>query len=397
MINELEFQSFLSHTGSIIDHQKELKLLRGETFNIFSILRMELKENDTHSAFLGELLNPNGSHVLGRTFLNLFLNTVCENIDLKGFDAESSRVKLEHGIGRRDDVAKKGGRIDIFIWDKMGVSISIENKIYALDQNAQVQRYFNYNTDMNTVLYLTLEGDEPSVGSKGSLVSGIDFYNISYNEDIVNWLELCVKESANQPVLRETIKQYILLIKKLTSTMDDKHEKQLVDLMLNNFEASQFIASNLFRVSRTLGEKVRLQVIDILIEKLKRTEFTVIPGNTTEKRYSQIWINKGDAKISFGVESFREDGHLGGHIFVGLFVDGGIKDKSIIEDHDLTGFSSWWIDHKLIEDYENVPVNMGNSELLRKLNDDKESILLLSEHIAQSVLDYIEDRKHIVK
>lgn len=70
------FSSFLNSATKILEHQKELIRVKGESFNLFSILKMESKENSTHSAFLGELLNPKGSHLLGDVFLRLFLKEI---------------------------------------------------------------------------------------------------------------------------------------------------------------------------------------------------------------------------------------------------------------------------------------------------------------------------------
>ena len=43
------------------DHEQHANA-NGENFNIFSILKMRRKEVETHSRFIYELLNPNGSH-----------------------------------------------------------------------------------------------------------------------------------------------------------------------------------------------------------------------------------------------------------------------------------------------------------------------------------------------
>src|SRR5690606_24060533 len=136
--------------------------LKGENFNVFSILNMEHKENGTHSAFLGELLNPNGSHSKGNLFLKLFLQIVGNNT----INLENASVILEKHIGIRDDANLLGGRVDIYITDLVN-SICIENKIYAADQNVQLQRYCNHNKEYNTVYYLTLDGSDASKESKG--------------------------------------------------------------------------------------------------------------------------------------------------------------------------------------------------------------------------------------
>lgn len=158
MISHEQISSLLVSTNLLVNHQREIDILKGESFNVFSVLKMENKENETHSAFLGELLNPSGSHLMGRKFLALFLESI-EAIE--HIDVESVKVKLEMYVGQRDDQNKTGGRVDIYIYDKDGNSICIENKIYASDQHAQIERYVNHNSGKNRVYYLTLEGDSP--------------------------------------------------------------------------------------------------------------------------------------------------------------------------------------------------------------------------------------------
>ncbi|MDC6406324.1 MULTISPECIES: PD-(D/E)XK nuclease family protein [Maribacter] len=81
----------------IIAHHNEVSRLKGENFNVFSILNMEHKENGTHSALLGELLNPKGSHLKGDLFLQLFLQTVGNDT----INLDKASVVLEKYIGRR--------------------------------------------------------------------------------------------------------------------------------------------------------------------------------------------------------------------------------------------------------------------------------------------------------
>lgn len=66
-------KNLLRDVKRTLKDQEEIKNLKGENFNVFSILKMESKENGTHSAFLGELLNPKGSHNFKSVFLGLFL------------------------------------------------------------------------------------------------------------------------------------------------------------------------------------------------------------------------------------------------------------------------------------------------------------------------------------
>ena len=82
-----------------------------------------------HSAFLAELLNPNGSHGQKDTFLKLFTNAFC--FKEKVIDTTSCRIKVEDHIGLISADRTQGGRMDIVITDKHFNQIIIENKIYA--------------------------------------------------------------------------------------------------------------------------------------------------------------------------------------------------------------------------------------------------------------------------
>ena len=130
--------------------QKEERQKRGEYFNIFSVLRLETKEVRLHSAFLAELLNPEGSHGLGKQFLELFLNMVVRKNKEESFDFETEKPKVyvEYYIGIISEDKKSGGRIDLLIEDGKGNAVIIENKINAGDQEYQLLRYDNFAKDI---------------------------------------------------------------------------------------------------------------------------------------------------------------------------------------------------------------------------------------------------------
>lgn len=245
---ESQLKKLLNSISKVLKHQTELSKLKGENFNVFSILKMESKENETHSAFLGELLNPKGSHLMGNTFLELFYTTL-PKLPNRKFDFTNAKVKLEKNIGVKNLKNKTGGRIDIYLWDKDGNTISIENKIYASDQEAQIERYVNHNKNKNAVYYLTLNKQKAEDYTSGEYKDGEDFKEISYAEHIVNWLTLCMEKSVEQPILRETIKQYILLIKKLTGTLtSNKMQTEVNKLIKANYSAAKLIESSLWKV-----------------------------------------------------------------------------------------------------------------------------------------------------
>lgn len=143
-------EKLFSKVTEIIDNNKNRIRDSGENFNIFKIMQMESNERYTHSSFIAELLNPNGSHGQGDVFLNSFIDIVYENKNiecLNKFDISSqifpSLNHSEHYIGPIDPLYTVGGKIDILIMDNKQTLI-IENKIHAPDQKNQLLRYYNY-------------------------------------------------------------------------------------------------------------------------------------------------------------------------------------------------------------------------------------------------------------
>lgn len=207
---------------------------RGEHFNIFNVLDLTSDETRTHSAFIAELLDPNGSHGLGDQFLQSFVNTI-DCLKSWHFDTQSAKVHKELSIGGKNEDCSEGGRIDIVV-ESNGKAIIIENKIYAGDQEKQLVRYYNYGTKNYSngirLLYLTLNGDDASEYSHEKLAINEDYYAIAYNHEISDWLQRCIEFSARQPLVRETLIQYQNLINKLTmNNMDKNSQEELLKLM----------------------------------------------------------------------------------------------------------------------------------------------------------------------
>ena len=185
--------------------------LTGENFNVFKILSLSTNEVRTHSAFIAELLNPRGSHGQGTLYLDRFLSQF--GIAGHEFDSKRSKAEVEFPIGGIDTKNSTGGRIDILLTDANTNRIMIENKIYAGDQHEQLLRYHRYDPKA-ALFYLTLSGNEPSEYSTGK--QDFPFRPISYKDDLLEWLTECHKCSVGLPSVRETIFQYICLIRQLT-------------------------------------------------------------------------------------------------------------------------------------------------------------------------------------
>ena len=72
-------QILLDKILKLVEKDRRLQAQRikdGDTFNVFSILGLQSYEVRTHSAFIGELLSPTGSHGCNDKLLAAFLKSV---------------------------------------------------------------------------------------------------------------------------------------------------------------------------------------------------------------------------------------------------------------------------------------------------------------------------------
>lgn len=231
----LKAESLLKQIELIVEKNKKIAEETGALFNIFSILKMERLEVKTHSLFLYELLNPEGSHFQGHTYLKIFVNEVLE---IKDFNFNNVKVERERSINGF-------GRMDLVIENEEYLLI-IEIKIDAGDQENQLKRYNNYGLKSGKkfrIYYLTLFGNEASDFSTDN--ENFDYICISFESDIVNWINECIRayKTPLLPVIRETLVQYSKLLEKLTNQLNGGLKMDIKDLLLkeNNLYIAQQI------------------------------------------------------------------------------------------------------------------------------------------------------------
>jgi hypothetical protein len=246
----MNLELLLTQISNINKKYEEIYKFSGEKFNIFNLLNLSADEI-SHSKIIATLLNPKGMHEKGNKFIELFLDC----IEINDFSIENIHTETEKFIGHISEDYSTGGRIDIVLTNDKNQQILIENKIYANDQWNQLSRYNEYNPKAH-LLYLTLFGNEPgenSTGKKGEF----EYIKISYKEHILKWLELCKIESIDNPLLRETITQYIVLIKQLTEQARSKEmQKEYLDIILKDADN----VSAAFIISQNINE-IKLQIL----------------------------------------------------------------------------------------------------------------------------------------
>jgi len=260
-----QIQNLLGQVKIINDKNAEILDATGGRFNIFKVCGVNHYENK-HSAIIAEFLNPQGSHGLKHKFLKCFVETLGIDFKLKDFDCENARIYTERSTSN-------DGRIDILIEEhNRKRAIIIENKVYDPGRIGQVETYDcfakkEYREGNYKFFYLTRFGNEAPKQSG----QDVKYTCISYQTDIIAWLDKCVEIAARFPMVRETIIQYINHLKQLTNQdMDTKNKEEIVDLILKNvfIESAEYIHDNFDGVKR----KILLNLGSILKEIATKNE-----------------------------------------------------------------------------------------------------------------------------
>ena len=231
---------------------------RQEPFNVFSVLRSESDEVNLHSRFLHALLNYRKPGEETRANLTDFL----QHVGLTDFEQRNVRVERERH------------NIDVLITNGVGQAVVIENKIEAKDQSEQLQRYYcrlkEHGYCQIQLLYLTRDGHPPSKKSVGSL-DRKHITRVSYENPLLDWLKGCQQRADDEPALRESIAQYVQLVRKLTRTdYQEAYVKDLTELCLqrNNLVLVHGLNEAMFRARVCLLNKLWNEIDSALKEEI---------------------------------------------------------------------------------------------------------------------------------
>lgn len=274
---EVEMEEVQQLLKDVYEATKEIKQEKAEAFDVVGICIG--RQETIHSKFLAELLNPHGSHGLGSVFLKAFY----EQIGLKDFHSEGCSVRTEvicEEKGKKKEQEKdnegqeSNGRTDIVIKNSKELVV-IENKIYAKDQQDQLQKYDawmkNKHPEDNgkVLLYLTLDGHEASNPGDTS------YKRISYKDDILRWLEKCIYiAEKNNTFTKATLVQYQELIKKLTGEHMNPSMKDAVTSATTtnaqNYLAAAYIAQTFNDYHQRIIQEIAEKCNGDMICKMER-------------------------------------------------------------------------------------------------------------------------------
>ncbi|WP_086244216.1 PD-(D/E)XK nuclease family protein [Campylobacter devanensis] len=276
-------------------------------YNVFDVL--EAKEVK-HSKFIASLLDPKGLHYQGDLFLNKFIE-VC-GIDDFGLDTSNVLVYREYK------------NIDIYITDG-NKHIIIENKLWTGDHNEQVARYIQTIIDEQNkdelseiyerilVLYLTpfdyviekLGGiDEVGKDYLKLRQNQVAFRHISYENEILNWLNEVKIEIVNLTDLNVIITQYEKAVKNLIN--GEKMENNLIiEQIKRNYELCVNIHNKF--------ENAKINLLNELFSKVDKTlQETINPKDWTIEFHE---IKEPFKIFSIKLKGYNEENHDGNYIY----------------------------------------------------------------------------------
>ena len=399
---------------------------RKEPFNLFSVLRKASDEEHLHSKFLAALLNSKSPQDGVMENLGDFVQrVVTPAVDTARKEAEREEAEsradgeephppLEEAApppalpaeGREPHQADagngephqtgslsteefsfslKGARvererhhIDLLITNAEGQAIVIENKIWAGDQPKQLQGYFQTVTGLGfkpTLVYLTLDGHPPTKQSRGEHVVAC----LSYREDLIPWLRRCQERACDDPALRESVAQYLALIRNLCGDAGREFMTELKNFLRegNNL----VLARRLWDAAAGLWLDLLFDYWDAVRQEVELEIGARDPKNLRSELDSFMYRRKGhfhyawhlgkgsDAHLA--LEARRDEG-----IFYGVITDrekhrdeyDRLKDK--LASLGYAEAERWWSGRKFVyRTSVNRPVNRPSEEVMAVLDD----------------------------
>lgn len=289
-----EYILLLSKAFGIIEKYDMVKSLE-ENFNIFEILNLEEREVELHSKLLFFLLNNKEKNNIYEKFFKYFLEIVLK---------EKYEADKEYRIYR--EYAILGGRIDFYI-ESEDIIYAIEMKINSIDGEEQLKKYNDFlcKKEKKTKLYyLTLLGEDPTKAENQE----IGIISLSFKENVVDWLKKCIEKSYNFSLTRETLKQYLYSVNKLTNNIQEEGKEMELKTLLR--ENKNFrVASELIEAVNSLKEELEMEFWEELKEKISYDGEKIInPFNNGIELLFYKDINLEENLLCFGLGRWKGSG-----------------------------------------------------------------------------------------
>ena len=381
-----KFESMLKQIKFLSDKLEAKKLRGNNDYNLFLALLDINDEVRLHSRFIYSLLDTSSPHYQKELFLELFIKAC--GLDDFGLNLQTAKVYKEYE------------NIDIYITDG-AKHIILENKINAGDQEAQIKRYIKTIQKENSgeaeiyVLFLSPDKHEPSNysldGLKISKSKILDEYSnevakfkaISYDKDIMEWLDLCLDETGNLANLAAVISQYKSIIEKIYGKYKgvQMDEKKISEIILENYDLVDEIRNKYFDMANK--EKLGTFMKNVKKELEKRLSqnqwcIEVRDAKTTKRLFSPISFYKysWDGVINFRLE-FDSGNFL--NPYIGLAYDVKRIKKEYVDNIQVESIPDEW---KVGERFARYKM-LDKSQFLREIVVNKYTEAKLAEEFVK--------------
>ncbi len=267
-------------------------------FNFFNVGENKISE------ILKYFLDPNEKHAQGDVFLAEFLNSFCDG----------KPVTMELAEIRTEKLTSEKRRIDLYIRFKSGYIVAIENKVWAKDQQNQIQDYSNFlksqSNDKYKLLFLSPYGRPPELSSiqeeeLSTLEKSGKFKIITYSTDVLNlldtWISKCEADNVSQFLkqLKRHFKIYFLGndILKITTKMEEfvhKNQNEVKALVKSYNQLQNRLVHRINKVGKTVKDsnfkEIKDDIKSIVIEKAG-------PFDYENRRVFKVGLSHGINKI----------------------------------------------------------------------------------------------------
>lgn len=180
-------------------------------------------------------------------------------------------------------------------------------------------------------MYLTLDGKEASDDS----AQGCPYQCISYKNEISKWLEECARISFDRPLVRETIRQYINLIKQLTNqSMGTLEDNKLVELVASSEHVAEYLM--IINNQTAIENKIRFGFVTEIEKMARDMGYEIVPVGDKRTYLYEGWGGYALFKLPqnesiyfyIGGDNTRKRGHAYGLISLkGAQTPDSIKDE----------------------------------------------------------------------
>lgn len=258
-------------------------------------------------------MNLKGKNPLNKLFLKAFIEIA---LDEEYDPDETYSVNKEY-------CTLKYGRPDFYIVKKKeNFGYVIEMKIDADDQDKQLHRYESFLKEKHgekyKLFYLTMDG---KLATKKSIAEDTKYQRISFKKEVHNWINKCLEKSQDLPMMRETLRQYLNSINKITNEVEDDEKMELKNLLLldRNLRTAKKLSEVIDDVREEIENNFWIELREKIKQRLKiQDDLSIFNGEETYCYDTGFYFYKqlpnDNQVLSYGLE--HNDGQI--YFFAGV-------------------------------------------------------------------------------